>query len=268
MNETSISWTEWTDGEGNVRKGYTWNPVSGCSKVSPGCQNCYAEAWSHRWNRSFEVTLHPDKLDEVKKIPSGAKVFVNSMSDLFHKNVPFTYIWGVMKAIESRPDVIFQILTKRPERVREYFYHMSAHPKFGNGGDHEKYLIPSNVWLGVSVEMRKFYASRVGLLLRLGMLENIHSGKFFISFEPLLGDIGKKIKFDNGFDKIDWIIIGGESGPHHRPMKIEWARNLVKQAQEQGVAVWMKQLGGFRPGGNIEDFPEDLRLREFPKGGV
>jgi protein gp37 len=252
MNKTGISWTD-----------LTWNPVSGCSKVSPGCQNCYAEAWSHRWGRSFDVTLHPEKLKEVRKIPSGSKVFVNSMSDLFHEKVPFTYIWGVMKAIESRPDVTFQILTKRPERISEYFYHMSTHPKFGNGGDHEVYRIPPNVWLGVSVEMRMYYAQRVAELLSLGFQKGIHGGKFFISFEPLLGDIGH-IKFSNGFDKVNWIIIGGESGPRHRPMDIEWARNLVRQAKEQGVAVWMKQLGGIRPGGDLEDFPEDLRIREFP----
>ena len=253
MNKTGISWTD-----------LTWNPVSGCSKVSPGCQNCYAEALSKRWGRSFGVALHPEKLKEVRKIPAGSKVFVNSMSDLFHEEVPFTYIWGVMKAIESRPDVIFQILTKRPERIAEYFYHMSSHPKFGNGGDHEMYVIPPNVWLGVSVEMRMYYAPRVANLLSLGFEEAIHAGKLFISFEPLLGDIGT-VKFSNGFDKIDWVIIGGESGPHHRPMKIEWARNLVRQAKDQGVAVWMKQLGGIRPGGELEDFPEDLRIREFPK---
>ena len=101
MNKTGISWTD-----------LTWNPVSGCSKVSPGCQNCYAEAWSHRWGRSFDVTLHPEKLKEVRKIPSGSKVFVNSMSDLFHPKVPTEFINQVFKAIETRPDVIFQILTK------------------------------------------------------------------------------------------------------------------------------------------------------------
>ncbi len=111
--------------------------------------------------------------------------------------------------------------------------------------------------------MRMYYAPRVAKLLSLGFEEAIHSGKFFISFEPLLGDIGH-IKFSNGFDKTNWVIIGGESGPHHRPMDIEWARNLVRQAKEQGVAVWMKQLGGIRPGGDLEDFPEDLRIREFP----
>ena len=250
MNETSISWTEWKDREGNTQKGYTWNPVTGCSKVSPGCKNCYAEAWSHRWNRSFEVTLHPDKLNEVKKIPSGAKVFVNSMSDMFHDKVSASFINQVMTAIESRPDVTFQILTKRPANAMNYS--MLYNFVMGSGFK----LFPNNLWLGVSVEMAE-YTDRIDILRRIPVKTR------FISFEPLIGDIGEV-----DLRRIDQILIGGESGPHHRPMKIEWARNLVKQAKEQGVAVWMKQLGGFRPGGNLEDFPEDLRLREFPEGGM
>ena len=227
MNKTGISWTD-----------LTWNPVSGCSKVSPGCQNCYAEAWSHRWGRSFDVTLHPRKLKEVKRIPSGSKVFVNSMSDLFHEEVPFDFISLVMNLIASRPDVDFQVLTKRPERVLAY--------------DHLPPPLPDNLWLGVSVEMA-LYRDRIDLLRKTSAHVK------FISFEPLLGDIGAI-----DFSGISWAIIGGESGPHHRPMNIEWARNLVRQAKDQGVAVWMKQLGGIRPGGELEDFPEDLRIREFP----
>ena len=227
MNKTGISWTD-----------LTWNPVSGCSKVSPGCQNCYAEAWSHRWGRSFDVTLHPRKLKEVKRIPSGSKVFVNSMSDLFHEEVPFDFISLVMNLIASKPDVDFQVLTKRPERVLAY--------------DHLPPPLPDNLWLGVSVEMA-LYRDRIDLLRKTSAHVK------FISFEPLLGDIGAI-----DFSGISWAIIGGESGPHHRPMNIEWARNLVRQAKDQGVAVWMKQLGGIRPGGELEDFPEDLRIREFP----
>ena len=242
MNKTGISWTD-----------LTWNPISGCSKVSPGCKNCYAEAWSKRWGRSFEVTLHPNKLKEVKKIPSGSKVFVNSMSDLFHEKVPTEFINQVFKAIKSRPDVIFQVLTKRPEEI-----HLRM-PKL--------ITIPKNVWLGVSVEMRD-YVGRIDKLVATGWKygENEgHHGVKFVSFEPLLGDIGTvKLNFSLSHG-ISWIVLGGESGPHHRPMQIEWAQNLVKQAKEQGVAVWMKQLGGLYPGGNIEDFPEDLRLREFPE---
>ena len=242
MNKTGISWTD-----------LTWNPVSGCSKVSPGCQNCYAEAWSHRWHRSFEVTLHPDKIKEVKKIPTGSKVFVNSMSDLFHPQVPTEFINRVFEAIRSRPDVIFQVLTKRPEEIHLRMGHLVN--------------IPDNVWLGVSVEMR-MYIGRIYELVATGWKYGEyggHHGIKFVSFEPLLGDIGS-VNFDFKLtEPISWIIIGGESGPRYRPMEIEWARNLVRQAKDQHVSVFMKQLGGIRPGGELEDFPEDLRIREFPK---
>ena len=227
MNKTGISWTD-----------YTWNPVSGCSKVSEGCKFCYAEAWAKRWHRSFEVTLHPEKLKEVEKIPAGSKIFVNSMSDLFHPEVPTTFINRVFEAIRKRPDVIFQILTKRPDEIR-----LRA-----NAID----PIPDNVWLGVSVEMKKYLA-------RAEILKRVDVQTRFISFEPLLEDLG-----DLDLSGLDWIVIGGESGPRHRLMNIEWARNIINQAKEQGVAVWMKQLGGLRPGGELEDFPEDLRIREFP----
>ena len=257
MNKTGISWTD-----------LTWNPVSGCSKVSPGCQNCYAEALSKRWGRSFDVTLHPEKLKEIRKIPSGSKVFVNSMSDLFHEKVlypknqnlpnfeismPFVFLTGIFMAMETRPDVTFQILTKRPENVLQFWLSLVA--KYGTkyierwATTHWKHIL-----IGTSVEMR-LYAGK-----RIPALRSIPVFRRFISFEPLLGDVGNV-----NLSGIDWIIIGGESGPHHRTMKIEWARNLVRQAKEQGVAVWMKQLGGFRPGGELEDFPEDLRIREFPK---
>ena len=240
MNKTGISWTD-----------FTWNPVSGCNKVSPGCQNCYAEAWSKRWKRSFDVTLHPEKLRQVKKIPSGSKVFVNSMSDLFHEKVPFSFIKDVIDAIKSRPDVIFQVLTKRPERIWDFLHHYWI--------DYQNaYWLPSNLWLGVSVEMRQ-YVKRIDELHDLRNLSaQLSLSPAFISFEPLIRDIGEV-----NLRGIDWIIIGGESGPHYRPMNIEWARNLIRQAKEQGVAVWMKQLGGFRPGGDIEDFPEDLRLNKM-----
>ena len=244
MNKTGISWTD-----------LTWNPVSGCSKVSPGCQHCYAEAWSTRWKRSFDVKLHAEKLKEVKKIPAGSKVFVNSMSDLFHPKVPNEFINEVFDAIRSRPDVIFQILTKRPEEIH---LRMSKIKK-----------IPDNVWLGVSVEMR-MYLERMDELVATGWKYGEyggHHGIKFVSFEPLLGDIGL-VKFDFKLtESISWIIIGGESGPHYRPMNIEWARNLIQQAKNQHVAVWMKQLGGIRPGGDLDDFPEDLRIREFPDLG-
>ena len=246
MNKTGISWTD-----------LTWNPVSGCSKVSAGCKHCYAEALSKRWGRSFDVTLHPEKLKEVRKIPSGSKVFVNSMSDLFHEKVPFDFIEQVMDAIGTRPDVTFQILTKRPDRLESFLHY---HGYVVRGGDHHyDYFLPRNIWIGVSVEMKRF-TERINELYYLKYNWDVLPNVMFISFEPLLGDIGSI-----NLSGISWAIIGGESGPHHRPMKIEWARNIVRQAKEQGVAIWMKQLGGFRPGGDISDFPEDLRIREFPK---
>ena len=236
MNKTGISWTD-----------LTWNPVSGCTKVSEGCKFCYAEAWSHRWNRSFEVTLHPEKLDEVRNIPSGSKVFVNSMSDLFHKDIPIKFIYSCFLEMYRRPDVSFQILTKRPERMIDFF-RKTRHP------------IKKNMWLGVSVESIN-HLNRIRMLLdAFNQCQYVDSDFVtFVSFEPMLEDIGPV-----DLSGIDWIIVGGESGPHHRPMNIEWARSIVRQAKEQGIAVWMKQLGGMRPGGNLEDFPEDLRMREFP----
>ena len=228
MNKTGIGWTD-----------YTWNPVTGCSKISQGCKFCYAEAWSKRWKLSFEPAFHEERLKDARKIPSGSKVFVNSMSDLFHEKIMLTDINAVFNEIRNRGDVIFQILTKRPERVVEYT---------------ETYRhLPYNAWIGVSVES-------AGYKWRIDTLRKVNATNRFVSFEPLIGDVE-----DLDLSRIKWAIIGGESGPHHRPMDLEWARNIVRQAKEQGVAVWMKQLGGLRPGGELEDFPEDLRIREFPK---
>lgn len=236
MNRTGISWAD-----------LTWNPVSGCSKVSPGCQNCYAEYLTvHRFHRSFEVKLKPKRLKDIRTIPPGSKVFVNSMSDLFHEGIHFSFIRDVMDAIHSRPDVVFQILTKRPENIWKFL--AAGH------------YIPRNAWLGVSVEMRQF-ARRIYALLKTTSFVSNMSPVRFVSFEPLIGDIGE-IDF---LGMVQWIIIGGETGPNHRPFNTDWARNLVRQAKEQGVAVWMKQLGGFRPGNSMEELPEDLRIRDFPE---
>ena len=228
MNKSKITWTD-----------FTWNPVTGCSKKSPGCKNCYAEALYQRFHMSFDVKIHPEKLREVRNLPSGSKVFVNSTSDLFHEDVPFEFIDSVMGSITSRPDITFQVLTKRPERALSYQAYRTI-------------SLPGNLWLGVSVEIGLYRE-------RIDILRQIQTRTRFISFEPLIGDVG-----DLNLSGISWVIIGGESGPHHRPMNIEWARNIAIQAKAQNVAIWMKQLGGFRPGGNIEDFPEDLRIREFP----
>ena len=129
------------------------------------------------------------------------------------------------------------------------------------GGDHQyDYWLPYNLWLGVSVEMR-LYVNRINELFYLKDVSPMLPSTMFVSFEPLIGDIAKV-----NLKGIDWIIIGGESGPKHRPMKIEWARNLINQAIDQGVKVWFKQLGGLHSGGDINVFPEDLRIRQFPEG--
>jgi len=227
MNKTSISWTD-----------LTWNPVTGCSKVSEGCKYCYAEALSKRFGRSFEVQEHYDRLGQINKVPSGSKVFVNSMSDLFHEKVSEIMKDSVFTAIEKRKDVIFQVLTKRPEIMKAYL---------------DRKPTTKNVWFGVTIELPKY-------LYRMDILKQTNGYVKFVSFEPLLGDIGQI-----DFSGINWVIIGGESGPNHRSMDIEWARNIIKQAKEQGIAVWFKQLGGLKPGGDLKDFPEDLRIREFPK---
>ena len=257
MNKTSISWTDFTSSPIKpVGKGWM------CAKVSQGCAHCYSEALNMRYGnkKSFNmVNLHntefrvdEDEIKRIKKAPSGSKIFLQDMTDLFNENIPTSFINEVFATIRSRPDVIFQILTKRPEEI---------HHRIPN-----LHQIPGNVWLGVSIEMRTYLGRMYDLMStgwKYGKSEG-HHGIKFVSFEPLLGDIGT-VKFDFSLSEpISWIIIGGESGPHHRPMQIEWARSLVKQAKEQGVAVWMKQLGGSRPGGELEDFPADLRIREFP----
>jgi len=230
MNKTSISWTD-----------LTWNPVTGCTKISEGCKYCYAEALSKRFGRSFEVQEHLERIKQIEKVPSGSKVFVNSMSDLFHEKVSETMKDAVFSVMANRrKDVIFQVLTKRPENMKNYLDRHDAYPT-------------KNVWIGVSIET-------INHLDRMDILKQVNGYVKFVSFEPLLGDIGKV-----DFSGINWVIIGGESGINHRPMDIEWARNIIKQAKEQGVAVWFKQLGGLKPGGDLKDFPEDLRIREFPK---
>lgn len=234
MNKTEIAWTD-----------LTWNPVTGCTKVSPGCDNCYAEALSRRFGRSFAVQIHPERLAQVRKIPAGKRVFVNSMSDLFHKDVPRDFIGDVICAMRNRPDVEFQVLTKRPLRMADY-----ATREFS----------PPNVIWGVSVENQDH-------LWRLERVATcIH--RLFVSFEPLLGPIDLPSHLRRA---LDWAIIGGESGPHRRPMDPEWARALVTNLKDGGIPVFVKQMGGLRPGGDLDTFPPDLRMREFPSavpGGV
>lgn len=214
MRTTKIEWTE-----------RVWNPVTGCTKQSAGCAHCYAETMARRlkamrlekYSRGFEVTLHPEALNEPMKWKQGANVFVCSMGDLFHKDVPYEFVDKVMDVVKSAPQHRFQILTKRAERMAEYFKTRS---------------VPRNTWLGVTVECQdtKF---------RMDFLRQIAGASVrFLSCEPLLEDLGVM-----DLTNIHWVIVGGESGPQARPMKEDWAIHIWQQCKMQKVAFFFKQWG-------------------------
>lgn len=213
--KSRIEWTE-----------YTWNPVTGCTKISPGCLNCYAERMSlrlkamgvNRYRKGFELSLHPDMLNEPLKWKSPRVVFVNSMSDLFHENVPDNFIKSVFNIMNQCPQHTFQVLTKRSERLLSI------------QGD---LRWTHNIWMGVSVEDGR-------MLFRVHDLVRTHARVKFLSCEPLVGPIHKL-----PLKGIDWVIVGGESGPRARPMLKEWATSIRDQCVEGGVPYFFKQWGGW-----------------------
>lgn len=209
---------EWTEA--------TWNPVTGCTKVSPGCKHCYAENLARRlramgtpgYERGFTtITLLPNRLEEPLKRKKPTKYFVNSMSDLFHERVPDAFIDRVLEVIEATPRHVYQILTKRAERLPAFF---------------ATRRLPRNVWLGVSVENRKHG------LPRIDALRQVDAAIRFLSVEPLLEDLGTV-----DLRGIHWVIVGGESGPQARPMAPEWALNVKRQCETADVAFFFKQWG-------------------------
>ena len=212
--QSKIEWTE-----------RTWNPTVGCTKISPGCKNCYAEMMARRlkamsvpgYENGFRLTLLPGRLSEPLERRKPTVYFVNSMSDLFHEKVPFEYIRRVFDVMVQAPQHTFQILTKRAERMAE----------FCNG-----LAVPSNVWLGVSVENRKYG------LPRIPVLRSIDAPVRFLSIEPLLEDLGN---FD--LTGIHWVIVGGESGRKARPMRSEWVASIKRQCVAADVAFFFKQWG-------------------------
>jgi protein gp37 len=216
MKDFKKSKIEWT--------GQTWNVVTGCSKISAGCENCYAESIARTlkargipsYQNGFEVTLHPEMLNMPKYLHYSERLFVCSMGDLFHKKVPFEFIDKVMDVIELTPRHTFQILTKRPNRMAKYF---------------ETRNIPTNAWLGVTVENKN-------VIHRIDALRNLNATVKFLSCEPLLEDLGIM-----NLQGIDWIIVGGESGYRARAMKKEWVLNIQIQCYEQNVAFFFKQWG-------------------------
>lgn len=213
----SISKIEWTDA--------SWNPITGCTKISSGCQHCYAEVMARRlyamgvdkYRNGFQVTLHADCLEEPVKWRKPKTIFVCSMSDLFHKDVPFEFIDRVLSVIKRTPQHRYQILTKRADRMAEFFSTRE---------------VPVNVWLGVTVDVQSSKP-------RIDALRSISNAPIrFLSCEPLLEDLGKL-----DLTGIDWIIVGGESGRQARPMKEEWALNIKHQVDDAGKAFFFKQWG-------------------------
>jgi protein gp37 len=266
---------EWTDA--------TWNCVTGCTKVSAGCDHCYAETFAERWRgiaghhfeNGFDVTLRPERLEQPLQWKRPRRVFVNSMSDLFHEQVPSAFIAAMFDVMRRTPQHTYQVLTKRHARMRA----LARTGIFGEG-----WPLP-NVWLGVSAEDQYWADIRIPALLETPATVR------FVSAEPLLGRIDLRVHlagscpehdFPGGFcvqrnhpgvRHLDWLIVGGESGPGARPMNEEWARTLAIQATRARVPVFVKQMGsvlgrelGAGPkGGDWDVWPEDLRIREFPR---
>lgn len=325
-----MSKIEWTDA--------TWNPLRGCSRVSEGCRNCYAEVVARRfagpgkpyeglvrldgegkprarWNGT--VRQVPEHLGDPLRWRKPRMVFVNSMSDLFHEAVPCEYIAAVFGVMAACPQHTFQVLTKRPERARAWFgdngMRNSSRAAFDALGGDERVLerrdpnvwpLP-NVWIGVSVEDQATANERIPLLLGLPAAVR------WVSYEPALGAVDfARVPFHSDYPlvpfnplvgggahtdtpwRLDWVVIGGESGPGARPFDLAWARTTIAQCREAGVPVFVKQIGTDpcplfmstdpalsreanprdlygplrdRKGGDMAEWPEDLRVREFPR---
>jgi protein gp37 len=223
---------EWTDA--------TWNPVTGCTKISPGCVNCYAERLAerfrgvkgHPYEQGFDLRLWPTRLALPFCWKRPRNIFVNSMSDLFHKNIPKEFVGRVFNTMEKANWHTYQVLTKRSSVLRNF-----VNERFRSEP------APPNIWLGVSIE-------NVSALKRLENLRHGNASVRFLSLEPLLGPIGTL-----DLDGIHWVIAGGESGPNFRPVRIEWIREIRDQCIGAGVPFFFKQWGGVRPksGGNELD---------------
>ena len=234
---------EWTDA--------TWNPVTGCTKITAGCDNCYAARFSerfrgvagHPFEAGFDLTLRPERLRQPISWVRPRMIFVNSMSDLFHKKVPRSFIDQVFDTMEQADWHTFQVLTKRSSLMRDYLKsRYSTHA-------------PKHIWIGVSVEDSNAKA-------RVRHLREAPAAVRFLSVEPLIGAVGRI-----DLDGIHWVIAGGESGPRARPMHIDWARGIRDECRRQAVPFFFKQWGGVRPksggreldGREWNDFPDARR---------
>lgn len=215
---------EWTDA--------TWNPVTGCTQITRGCDNCYAKRFAERWRgvaghpyeQGFDIRLWPSRLDQPMRWRKPRMIFVNSMSDLFHKRIDRSFIDSVFKTMEAADWHIYQVLTKRSSLMRSYLSHRYVDA-----------LAPSHIWCGVSVEDKSACA-------RIGHLRLAPATVRFLSIEPLLGPIE-----DIDLDGVSWVIVGGESGPHARPMELKWVRCIRDRCNSSGVPFFFKQWGGRTP---------------------
>lgn len=216
---TSQSRIEWTE--------QTWNPATGCTKVSSGCKHCYAETMAHRlkamgtagYEAGFELTMHPGRLSQPLQRKKPTIYFVNSMSDLFHEDIGDDFLDQVFSIIRATQRHTYQILTKRADRMADYFRRREA---------------PDNAWLGVTVEDRAYGVPRID------HLRTINAAIRFLSVEPLLEDLG-----EIDLAGIHWVIVGGESGPKARPMRKEWVDEIRMQCEQSGAAFFFKQWGGW-----------------------
>lgn len=250
---TKIEWTE-----------RTWNPITGCTAISPGCANCYARRMAHRLAgrvgypaapNEFDVTLRPERLGEPLSWRKPSTVFVCSMADLFHKDVPDEWIDEIWATMLLTPEHTYQVLTKRADRMREFLTAMPIDP------------VPPNIWIGVTAEDQQRANERIPYLLQTPAAVR------FVSVEPMIGPVDLRPAHDAAYDtgvcpvvKVGWIIIGAETGPGRRPCRLEWVRNLVQQCQAAGVAVFVKKLEiDGKVTGNVADWPADLRVREYPR---
>ncbi len=241
MAESSIEWTE-----------MTWNPTTGCSKISAGCKFCYAEIMSRRlqamgiekYKDAFKVRTHPDTLNIPYTWKSSKIVFVNSMSDLFHERIPLSFVQRVFAVMNDNPNHVFQILTKRAERLLAV---------------HEKLKWTHNIWMGVSVEDER-------VVQRIDLLRKTNARVKFLSCEPLIGAL-PELNLKN----IDWVIVGGESGHRPRPMHVDWVLDIKEQCEKADVAFFFKQWGGRNKKANgrvlngrtYDEMPERERSMSF-----
>lgn len=221
MSKTTIEWTD-----------ATWNPVTGCTKISAGCEHCYAERFAERWRgtpghpyeNGFDLTLRPERVEQPLTWRQPRMIFVNSMSDLFHKNVSREFINQVFDTMEQADWHVFQVLTKRSSLMRNYI-----------NARYKDNPVPTHIWLGTSVEDGSKKS-------RIKHLQDTNASVRFLSIEPLIGSIGRM-----NLTGIHWVIVGGESGPGYRPMEVSWAKEVRDQCRKAKVPFFFKQWGGVRP---------------------